>query len=1012
MQVILFALAHSVFLFPVYYLEGEELPEFTLETLTLGNLESRDNALYTALIPVYTISIYLIYLIWHEFLEFKSRRQDRLSLREIDNYSVVLEDLPVSLRNSEDLYELLDSWFPENLDSVYVPANLSKLRKLVNARVRTRNSLEVSLIKEQNNEAPGCSCACPRRGSPSARIDALYKKLEDLNNDVIKQVKLVEDGPENVISSKTRNPLVEKDKTGKQKSRTESPSKVEQEKATTETSEEKSSGKSEQGQASPTSDTNKPNAKTQLEIEKEKVGEMPLREVKAELQQRGIDISTFNEKRQFVDALAEARIQEEATNAQEPEPFNYEKVLQEEREVIKSMSLKAIKSELDNLDIAYPGFVEKSQFVNALAEARARAKKEDQDGSKKKKKKKMKKKKKPKQSKEKVELPKCCLSCMKKRQRYRKRDIFQKRVFNNKCCNSCSNGMDSLVWRCSVACVRLYERFTKLLKGCSLAKCKTALSGCAKSTKRMCFKVGLLLRNCCVRTGKGAKSGCRGCAKACKRAKSNGATSCSKCCSKVRQCGQASKQWFSRLRVKIVMCCTSLKERMVSCCARMKGSFSRRCKSSRSKDPAEEEPAMAFVTFRSLHVAMQFRQAFVADALPRHLTSAGPILTDMDWTTVPTVYKTKMIKRAVSLTSTALVIIFWSVPTAFVGALSAIENLKSEIPGLADALEAAPWLVGLIEQLSPLLLVILGSLAPLVLGALTNLEGHLSRSEADASLFTKLAAFQVVQTFFVAAISGSLFNVLTEVIEDPALLPPLLGGSIPGQSTFFMQFICIQTGLTLTLDLLRVAPIVTGAIYKCCAPKVTWRQQESAWFGLREVNQPGPMAVASKLGSAFLVFLLGLVYAPLAPLLTYFAGLYFLVAEVIHRRQALYVYDPFMESKALFWPKLYDFMLAACIIAQLTLLGVLSLKESPAAAVILPLTIATATAFSCISRRFNQESMYLAIDRAVEMDATREEEEGFDAAYYQPELFEGYVMEPELVKPVEKDSLASPGEDE
>ena len=1007
----LFSLAHSVFLFPVYYLEGPESPEFTLETLTLGNLPRQDDALYVALIPIYTISIYVMYLIWYEFLEFKARRQFRMSLREIDNYSVILENLPPSLRNSEDLYELLESLFPENLESVYIPADVSKLRKLINTRVKTRNSLENFLIREQNPQEPCCPCTCPRRESNSARVDRLYKKLEELNHAVMQQVQLVENGPESSVSKKAR-PLVERGRKVKQSSTTEK-AKDEDKGTGEEETVKKESEKEETQKDSKSAAVEEENSDPEdlLAKEKEKVRQLPLREIKAELQQLGIDVSSFYEKSQFVDALAEARMKK--TDSEAPtdskEAFNYEKTLAAEQEVVKAMSLKNIKAELENFEIDYSSFVEKSQFVDALAKARTAAKEEEQSGKRRKKRKKKKSKSSKKTDKTPTELPKCCMACVTRRRKYRKREIFQKRFFKNKCCNTFSNGLDYFVWLCSVAAVKAYRWIIRTLKACNRTNCKACFRSCRKGTTAKCQKLREVTTTCCKRCGGYMKRCGKGMADKSKKAKAKGKNTCSRCCASLRAYAVKTGEFCKSLKVKTTACCTKTKVQVRACCQRSKEAC---CRKRSSSKPAVVESSMAFVTFRSLQASTLFRQAISSEVLPRHLTSPGPILTDMDWNSVPAAYKTKLIKRAVSFIATGLVVIFWSIPTAFVGALSAVENLKQELPFLADALEAAPWLGGLIEQLSPLLLVILGALAPIILGALTGLEGHISRSKADASLFTKLAAFQVVQTFFVAAISGSLFNVITEVIEDPALLPPLLGGSIPGQSTFFMQFISIQTGLTLTLDLLRVSPVITASIYKCCAPQTTWRQRESAWLGMTRITEPGQMTFASKLGSAFVVFLLSVVYAPLAPLLTYFTGLYFLVAEVVQRRQALYIHDPFLESQAMFWPQLYDFVLAACLIAQITLLGVLSLKESPAAAAVLPLILATIVAFNYISRRMSGESKYLALDRAVDTDAIREEDEWFDTEYYQPELFEGYLMEPELSKPQEKDNLMSPSSDE
>lgn len=46
-------------------------------------------------------------------------------------------------------------------------------------------------------------------------------------------------------------------------------------------------------------------------------------------------------------------------------------------------------------------------------------------------------------------------------------------------------------------------------------------------------------------------------------------------------------------------------------------------------------------------------------------------------------------------------------------------------------------------------------------------EGPVSSSVVEASLFVKLAAFMIIQTFFVSAVSGGLLQEISNIIENP-----------------------------------------------------------------------------------------------------------------------------------------------------------------------------------------------------------------------------------------------------
>ena len=96
---------------------------------------------------------------------------------------------------------------------------------------------------------------------------------------------------------------------------------------------------------------------------------------------------------------------------------------------------------------------------------------------------------------------------------------------------------------------------------------------------------------------------------------------------------------------------------------------------------------------------------------------------------------------------------------SFIASLSTVEGLRKEIEFVDDLLDALPGLVPVFEILAPTLVVMVNSLLPIILEYVTLLEGPISGSAIEAAIFTKLAAFMVIQTFFISAISGSLIDV-------------------------------------------------------------------------------------------------------------------------------------------------------------------------------------------------------------------------------------------------------------
>ena len=102
---------------------------------------------------------------------------------------------------------------------------------------------------------------------------------------------------------------------------------------------------------------------------------------------------------------------------------------------------------------------------------------------------------------------------------------------------------------------------------------------------------------------------------------------------------------------------------------------------------------------------------------------------------------------------------FWTIPVSFIASISSLEGLRSEFEFIDDMLDATPFLEPFFAVLAPLLLVAANSLLRYILKMVTQLEGPISGAALESSLFIKMAAFMVIQSFFISAISGSLVDV-------------------------------------------------------------------------------------------------------------------------------------------------------------------------------------------------------------------------------------------------------------
>lgn len=95
---------------------------------------------------------------------------------------------------------------------------------------------------------------------------------------------------------------------------------------------------------------------------------------------------------------------------------------------------------------------------------------------------------------------------------------------------------------------------------------------------------------------------------------------------------------------------------------------------------------------------------------------------------------------------TIAICLLWTIPISFFSGISKIEGLEAEFDFIKDANEELPALRAILAQVAPFLVVIVNALLPVILKALSTMECHISNGMVQASLFTKLAAFMVIQT--------------------------------------------------------------------------------------------------------------------------------------------------------------------------------------------------------------------------------------------------------------------------
>jgi hypothetical protein len=253
--------------------------------------------------------------------------------------------------------------------------------------------------------------------------------------------------------------------------------------------------------------------------------------------------------------------------------------------------------------------------------------------------------------------------------------------------------------------------------------------------------------------------------------------------------------------------------------------------------------------------------------------------------------------RLYSTSASTVLCFFWSIPTAFIASLTSVGSLKEDIPRLGDLVDKYPWLEQVLVQLAPMLLLFLNEVfLPEFLKMFATWEGHISSVVLEASLFLKLSQFMVsqnmvgpwnelqckkghltrsipkiIQTFFVSAISGSIYAELTNMIKNPERIIDLLSTSLPSQATYFMQIMFAATFLLQAIEMLRLYPLGCALLRRFVGPRATAKERKKPWLYIYTLEEPPEFWHAETFAQIQILYVMVLlVYAVIAPFVSSF----------------------------------------------------------------------------------------------------------------------------------------------
>ncbi|KAF9948146.1 hypothetical protein BGZ72_009909 [Mortierella alpina] len=332
--------------------------------------------------------------------------------------------------------------------------------------------------------------------------------------------------------------------------------------------------------------------------------------------------------------------------------------------------------------------------------------------------------------------------------------------------------------------------------------------------------------------------------------------------------------------------------------------------------------SFGFVTFKHYLSAQLCAQSKI-DSRPQGLSVCLAMEPrDVLWSNLTASFRNRFTRSiAVNLSIWAL-IVFWIFPTSSFLLLTSLGALSSRFTFLQPVLEASPLIQSLLQNVLPIVFVtIFLALAPVIIVAISKQGLPVSYSALEGNVLRRYYHFLIFNVLFVFMIGTAILKSIITLIQKPTNIFTLLAESLPSGSTFFVFYIVFNT-CTHFLELVQVwAQLVIHAF-------VTARKFTQTPRALQRAITPWCFQFYYYYPQNILAMVITLIYSIINPLILLAAVFYFGFALLIFKYQFAYCYIRKYERSGRYFRHVFQYTSDGLIIFQVTMIGVLWLKEA------------------------------------------------------------------------------------
>ncbi|KAK7985437.1 hypothetical protein PG988_003059 [Apiospora saccharicola] len=294
-------------------------------------------------------------------------------------------------------------------------------------------------------------------------------------------------------------------------------------------------------------------------------------------------------------------------------------------------------------------------------------------------------------------------------------------------------------------------------------------------------------------------------------------------------------------------------------------------------------------------------------------------------------------------------IVFWSIPSGFVGLVSNIGYLAENVEWLSFLKRLPQPVIGLLSGLlPPLVTSALSKYVPNIFRYIFKSFGSPTTTANELKVQKWFYIFQVTQVFLVTAVFSGAATVASQLVdrlEDPASIPTLLARELPKSANFYLTYFIIQGTTTAADNLLNYSDLLTYLIYDRLFDK-TPRQKFTRFTSMKGIAW-------GKVFPKFANFtIIAIAYSCISPLVMGFAAGGLSLYYFSYRYNLLFVIQPKVDTKGQAYTLALQHLLTGVYIAELALIGIFGLRKATGPSILLAVLFVGTIVYNALMNKY------------------------------------------------------------